>query len=136
MRFFAWMFETLRAWVNESAPDTYVPIAVKPQIDPDTVNIPESLLGPDVPVVGQDQEDVLRKAMRVSENHEVRIRYLNAIKHLRTNSNIGWSLDKGSKKPNWGVSDTRASQALNQPTLPPSPEATTLILVGKSAKMC
>ena len=81
------------------------------------VPIPEALRGQDVPLLGVDQDKLLRRAMRVSGDHKVRLKWLHAINHLRVTSKTGWIMDGGAAKFGHGI--TTKSHELNSLTLSP-----------------
>lgn len=114
MRFIAWLIEAIRSWAYSIEPDAYVSVTSTTRSQPEAVEIPDYLRGPEVPYLGADQDELLLKALAVSHDKQVQINWLKAVRRLRTEVTGGWILD-GGRKPNWGVSDTKDAQALNQP---------------------
>lgn len=112
-RLLTWIYNSFLRWSDASGPDTYIPIgAVARPLETDPV-IPEDLRTSDVPYLGKDQDALLRKAMLVSNDRVVRIKWLRSIQHLRANSKTGWVLDGGSK-PKWGNGETPEAKDLNR----------------------
>jgi len=98
--------------MDANSPDRYVSVGAKalPGLSTDPV-VPEDLRTPDVPYLGKDQEELLRKAVASYPDRINRIKWLRAIQHLRAESKTGWVIEGGKKK--WGNPETTKASELN-----------------------
>jgi hypothetical protein len=62
----------------------------------------------DVPNLGKDHAQLIKKAELLFESDHNRYKWLMAIHHLQSTSKVGWILKPtvSSKKPNWGLNST------------------------------